>query len=245
LTQGSAFEAVKARDVFVVPARSVVLATPRTRILTLDFRGHSFGFTAGQAVLVGLAEGTVRRYYSIACSPSRSRAEQSLELLVQVDDTAENPHLERAVPGTLVRVEGPFGSFCLPSRVTEGRALFVAGGTGIAPLRAMIGELLEQHAAVRPTLIYSARAPEEFAFLQEWTRLASEGRLDLHLTVTRESGDTWSGFRGRIDGALIASAITSPDTHSFVCGPPMFVSDTVGWLRAAGIPETRIQCETE
>ena len=36
----------------------------------------------------------------------------------------------------------------------------------------------------RPTLIYSARAPEEFAFLEEWTRLASKGR-DLYLTVTQ------------------------------------------------------------
>jgi len=230
---------------FVVPARSVVNATPRTRILTLDLNGQPFHFAAGQAVVVGLAAGSARRFYSIACSPSHAREHDSLELLVLIDGTAEDPHLERAVPGTLVHVDGPFGSFCLPSTVTEPRVLFVAGGTGIAPLRAMLWDLLEQHPAARPTLIYSARAPEEFAFLEELTRLASEGRLDLYLTVTRDNDAGWSGSRGRIDERVIASAVATPETRCLVCGPPAMVTDTVAWLRAAGVPEFRIQCEAE
>ena len=230
---------------FVVPARSVMHATPRTRILTLDLRGQAFTFAAGQAVTVGLANGLIRRPYSIANSPSRARDDESLELLVQIDNAADDPHLERAVPGTLVRVDGPFGSFCLPSPVTEPRALLVAGGTGIAPLRAILGEMLERHPAVRPTLIYSARAAEEFAFLDEWTRLASEGQLDLYLTVTRDGDGTWSGSRGRIDGNIISSAVTTPETRCLVCGPPAMVSDTVAWLRAAGVPNHRIQWEAE
>jgi ferredoxin-NADP reductase len=230
---------------FVVPARSVLHATPRTRILTLDLHGQPFAFAAGQAVLVGLAGGSVRRPYSIASAPSRVRADESLELLVQIDDAAEDPHLERAVPGTLVSVEGPFGSFCLPDPVVEPRVLLVAGGTCIAPLRSMLWEMLERHPAIRPTLIYSARAPEEFAFRAEWTRLASEGSLDLHLTVTREGDAEWSGFRGRIDGTVIASAVTTPETRCFVCGPPALVGDIVSWLRAAGVPDSRIQWEAE
>jgi 2-polyprenylphenol hydroxylase and related flavodoxin oxidoreductases len=230
---------------FVVPARSVVHATPRTRILTLDLRGRAFTFAAGQAVLVGLANGSVRRPYSIASAPSRLREDESLELLVQIDGSAEDPHLECAVPGTLVSIEGPFGSFCLPAPVAESRVLFVAGGTGIAPLRSMLQEVLEGHPAIRPTLIYSARGPEEFAFLDEWTRLASEGRLDLYLTVTRSGVSDWSGSRGRIDDKVIASVVPAPDTRCFVCGPPAMVSDTVRWLRAAGVPDNRIQSEAE
>lgn len=229
---------------FVVPALSVVHATPRIRILTLDLRGRAFTFAAGQAVSVGLANGSVRRPYSIASAPTRVREDDCLELLVQIDGSAEDPHLECAVPGTLVSVEGPFGSFCLPTPVAESRVVFVAGGTGIAPLRSMLWEMLDRHPEIRPTLIYSARAPEEFAFLHEWTRLASEGRLDLYLTVTRGDSE-WSGSRGRIDGKVIASAVTTPDTRCLVCGPPAFVSDTLSWLRAAGVPDQRIQCEAD
>src|SRR5262249_11290040 len=139
----------------------------------------------------------------------------------------------------------PFGSFCLPNPVVEPRALLVAGGTGIAPLRSMLWEMLDRHPAIGPTLIYSARAPEEFAFLEEWTRLASEGRLDLYLTVTRDGDRGWSGSRGRIDGKVIASAVATPETRCFVCGPPALVTDTVNWLRAAGVPDFRIQSEAE
>jgi ferredoxin-NADP reductase len=228
---------------FVVPARGVRQATPRTRILTLDLHGQPFAFAAGQAVSVGLAGGAVRRPYSIASAPSRVRETETLELLVQIDDAAEDPHLERAVPGTLVSVEGPFGAFCLPATVVEPRALLVAGGTGIAPLRAILWELLERHPLIRPTLIYSARAPAEFAFQEEWTRLASEGRLDLYLTVTRRGDADWSGARGRVDSTLIASAIATPETRCFVCGPSAFVSDVVNWLRATGVPDERIQWE--
>jgi ferredoxin-NADP reductase len=109
----------------------------------------------------------------------------------------------------------------------------------------MLWEMLERQPGVRPTLIYSARAPGEFAFLEEWTRLASEGRLSLYLTVTREGDDTWSGSRGRIDASVITSAVTTPETRCFVCGPPAMVSDTVAWLRAAGVPDSRIQWEAE
>jgi ferredoxin-NADP reductase len=230
---------------FVVPARSVLQATPRTRVLTLDLHGQPFSFAAGQAIVVGLAGGAVRRPYSIASAPSRVREDESLELLVQIDDAPEDPHLERAVPGTLVSVEGPFGSFCLPDPVVEPRVLLVAGGTGIAPLRSMLWEMLDRQPAIRPTLMYSARTAEEFAFLGEWRRLASEGRLALSLTVTRESGTDWTGSRGRIDGKVIASAVATPDTRCFVCGPPALVRDTVNWLRAAGVPAERIQWELE
>ena len=230
---------------FVVPARSVVHATPRTRILTLDLRGQAFTFAAGQAVVVGLADGSVRRPYSIASSPSRAREDESLELLVQIDEHRGRSASRARRPGDARSRRRPVRLVLSPVACRRTARAAVAGGTGIAPLRAMLGEMLEQHPAVRPTLIYSARAPEEFAFLDEWTRLASEGQLDLHLTVTRDGDGTWSGSRGRIDGNVISSAVATPETRCLVCGPPAMVSDTVAWLRAAGVPDHRIQCEAE
>lgn len=228
----------------VLPARDVRKTTPRTRLLTVDLGSHAFPFTAGQAVFAGLADSPVRRPYSIASAPSEADQSRALDLLVQIDDhAAPDPHLERATPGTLLSVEGPFGNFGLPLPVAEPRVLFVAGGTGIAPLRSMLQELLVQQSSVKPALLYSARSPDEFAFRDELTALAADGRLDLELTVTREGASAWNGARGRIDAARIRSMLRTPQTRCLVCGPPALVSDAVVLLKDAGIAEERIGWE--
>ena len=221
----------------------MVRATPRTRLLTLGL-DEPLTFTAGQAVYAGLAHGTVRRPYSIASSPSASRASETLDLLVQIDDhSAPDPHLERVETGTAVRIEGPFGSFGLPFPVEERHVLFVAGGTGIAPLRSMLGELLNEQPDIVPTLLYSARTPQEFAFLNELNALQAAGRLTLSLTVTRTPDSTWTGERGRFDATHIRGALTTPVTRCLVCGPPSLVTSTIAHLKDAGVAEERIGWE--
>jgi ferredoxin-NADP reductase len=229
----------------VLPAREILQATARTRIITVDLGATPFSFRAGQAVFAGLADGAVRRPYSIACSPGQTARTNTLELLVLIDDhEAPDPHLERAVSGTLLRIEGPFGSFGVPSPLPERHLLLIAGGTGIAPLRSIMWDTLEHDADVDVTLLYSARSPEEFAYLDELRGLAAEGRIRLTLTVTRDNADSWIGTRGRMDVALITSSLTTTDTRCVVCGPPALVSHATGLLRDAGVAAERIATET-
>jgi len=229
----------------LLPTRRVAAATPRTRIIVADLGERAFAFQAGQAVFAGLADGTVRRPYSIACSPQQARQEKAIELLVQVDDVASpDPHLELAEAGTLLRIEGPFGSFGLPSPLVERRLLLVAGGTGIAPLRSIIWDTLEREPEVAVTLIYSARAPEEFAFLEELGSLDSAHRIELVLTVTRQSATTWTGSRGRIDQALMTATLKTAETRCLLCGPSGFVADVTALLAEAGVARDRIVTET-
>ena len=228
----------------MLPARSVERATPRARLLTLALDDESFAFTAGQAVYAGLADGSVRRPYSIASSPIATVETGALQLLVQIDDhSAPDPHLEQVAVGTRVSVEGPFGSFGLPLPVSEPHVLFVAGGTGIAPLRSMLGELLARQPDLRPTLLYSARSVQEFAFREELEAMVDSGRLDLQLTVTRDRESTWSGMRGRFGPAHFRSALKTAETRCLVCGPPGLVTDTIAFLKAAGVAEERIGWE--
>jgi hypothetical protein len=143
----------------VLPARDVIRATPRTRIIQLELGDQPLAFQAGQAVVAGLPGSPVRKPYSIACSPGQAARDRVLELLVQVDDSGSpDPHLERVTPGTAVEIDGPFGAFVLDTPPVEPAVLFLAGGTGIAPLRSMLWRLLEQGWAGRVALLYSARA---------------------------------------------------------------------------------------
>jgi NAD(P)H-flavin reductase len=229
----------------VLPVREVLRATPRTRIIRIELEDTAFAFTAGQAVLVGLQRSTVRKPYSIACSPRQARELKALELLVQIDDSgAPDPHLERATPGMALSVEGPFGVFGLPPGIEEDHVLFVAGGTGIAPLRAMLWDLLDRPAHTQLSLIYSARSTDEFGYEAELRQLADGGRLRLRQTVTREEPEGWTGPRGRVDGAMVQSMLVSPATRCVLCGPPGMVSTTSALLKAAGVPEGRILTET-
>jgi NAD(P)H-flavin reductase len=143
----------------------------------------------------------------------------------------------------LVDVDGPIGNFRFPDNPRENRFLFVAGGTGIAPLRAMLWHALAAFPGREIALVYSARSADEFAYGQEMREAASLGRLELVETVTRGTAAEWNGARGRITRANIASLVSGCPTMCVVCGPPALVHDVTAWLTALGVPKERILAE--
>ena len=193
--------------------------------------------------MVGLQGSPLRKPYSIASAPWELAKTGTLQVLAQVDDSGGlDPHLELAMPGTVLDLEGPFGSFGLPADVDRS-LLFVAGGTGFAPLRSMLIERLARPMNWPMALIYSARAPEEFGFRAELDALAATGRITVHFTVTRDDTTSWTGRRGRIDEALVQQALPSSDSLCLVCGPPNLVSDASGLLVKLGVPAESILVE--
>jgi ferredoxin-NADP reductase len=212
----------------------------------MDLGLQEFRFVAGQAVFAGLAEGTVRRPYSIACAPEQAERDRALELLVQIDDhAAPDPHLELAERGSLLRIQGPFGEFSLPPTHTKHPLLLVAGGTGIAPLRSMLWHRLDTAPHAPPIkLLYSARSPEEFAYGDELKGLATEQRIQLVRTVTRNAGADWDGTRGRLNRDVLAMLLDDLDTQCVLCGPAALVADVTAILKSFGLAESQILTET-
>ncbi len=226
-----------------VPVRQITRATPRIRILNLDLRAVEFSFTAGQAVMLGLSGSPLRKPYSIASAPWEVFKSGIMQVLVQVEDSGGlDPHLELASPGTMLDLDGPFGSFGLPARV-ETPLLFVAGGTGIAPLRSMLIEHVSRPTTFPASLVYSARSVEEFAFRPELAALESAGRVAAYFTVTREESSGWQGRRGRISRALLTEALPSSASLCLVCGPPQLVNDTRLLLTQLGVGSEQILVE--
>jgi ferredoxin-NADP reductase len=121
--------------------------------------------------------------------------------------------------------------------------LFIAGGTGIAPLRAMLHHALTvPHDAIG--LLFSARTPAEFAYEGELRSLADAGRLELELRVTREvEPEDWRGGRGRIGPGDLAPLVHGQATLCFVCGPPALVEESPQILVDLGVPRERIRTE--
>ena len=231
-------------SVVTLPLLDIAAVTPRSRLVALDLERVEFSYLAGQAVVIGDHGQSMRRPYSIAASPERAMETKRLELLIGVDaDGIAGPHLALRGRGDEIDVEGPIGTFTFPPDLEHRRLLFVAGGSGIAPLRAMLDHALRTHPTERVSLLYSARRADEFAFSDELRMYEEQGLLEFHPTVTREDG-AWAGGRGRIGRTHFKAVLHDrADTLCFICGPPPLVSEAVTTLSELGVPRAAIRTE--
>ncbi|MBA3948559.1 MAG: hypothetical protein H0X44_01275 [Acidobacteria bacterium] len=225
-----------------LPVAEIRRATPESRIVRLSL-DRAFAYAPGQSALIGLHGQPDRRHYSFATPPDAAAADGALEFLVRVGrDGSIGPHLDGIRRGSLVDVEGPEGRFIFPPALDARACLFVAGGTGIAPIRAML-----LRATAMPglslSLAYSARSSRDFAYLPELKALRRDAGLRLLLTATRDAPDTWKHERGRLTPTRLSTLVESPETMCFVCGPPALVEDVPRGLMALGIADARILTE--
>jgi ferredoxin-NADP reductase len=219
-------------------------ATASTRIVSIDLAGTPFHYVAGQVVQVGMPGERGMVPYSIASAPEETDRSGSIELLVKVEPSGRWGHrFERLARGMRVTLRGPSGVFTFPVRPRERRFLFIAGGTGIAPIRSMLRHLELGRVPGRSRLLYSAKTPQDFAFLPELRGLARRTNMDLALTATREVGERWRGGRGRIAASRLAALVDDRETLCFVCGPESMVKDVPLMLMDLGIAKTRIRLE--
>ena len=214
--------------------------TPTTRRIRLALDGQAFSYRAGQAA--SLSVGGEPTPYSIASSPAETDSFKWLEFLVKSDgSTRFGAIVDELAPGTHVDVRGPVGSFTAGGVATDAPLLFVAGGTGIAPLRSMIHQAVHDRHSGRLSLVYSARTPNEFAYLADLRALSSGGRLGLTLTLTGQADD-WLHARGRTGIAHLSDHV-QPGIVAFVCGPPAMVAEIPVALESLGVARDCIRTE--
>jgi ferredoxin-NADP reductase len=221
-------------------------ATPRTKSLFLDVPGWE-GHKAGQHVDVRLTAEDgyqAQRSYSIASAPE----EESVELVVErLDDGEVSPYLtDELRSGDKLELRGPIGGW-FTWEVREGGPLFlVAGGSGIAPLAAMIRHRAATGSEAPCRLLYSSRSREETIFADELDRLAaSDGSLAVIETLTRSQPPGWTGYARRIDDDMLAEVAPSPEQGSltFFCGPTPLVESVATALVELGHDAGRIKTE--
>lgn len=218
------------------------LATPTTRIVRVALDGQAFSYRAGQAASIAAGVNDPGTPYSIASAPSETAATGYLEFLIKVDGSNRfGARVAQLEPGLPLIVSPAVGRFGVPEDAARHRLLFIAGGTGIAPLRSMIQECLYRGRRTGMALVYSARTPEEFAYVEELRALEAAGSLDLTLTLTGDATE-WRHARGRAGDQHLADLAT-PQTLCFICGPPSMVTDVPQALIRLGIPREQIRTE--
>jgi len=225
---------------------AIVDETPRCKSLVLDVPDWA-GHTAGQHVDVRLTAEDgyqAQRSYSIASPPEERQIILTVERL---DDGEVSPYLTDVLQaGDQLELRGPIGGYFTWWVADGGPLLLVAGGSGIVPLMAMLRHRAAQQSTLPTRLLYSSRAFEEIIYRQELEQLAAaDTTLMVTHTLTRRQPASWTGYRRRIDHAMLAEAAWPPSDQpqAFVCGPTALVETVASALVALGHEALRVKTE--
>ena len=229
----------------VATVLEVVDETPTARTLVLDVPGWP-GHRAGQHVDVRLTAEDgyqAQRSYSIASAPETPE----LAITVQVVPDGEvSPYLvEEVRPGDQLELRGPIGGFFTWRVEDGGPLLLVGGGSGLAPLMAMLRHRAARGSTVDTHLLASARTIRDALYRDELETLGPRDGLRVAWTLTRETPPGWDGFTGRVDAEKLAAVAPPPAAapRCFVCGPTPFVEAVADLLVQAGHDPRAIHAE--
>jgi ferredoxin-NADP reductase len=206
------------------------------------------GHKAGQHVDVRLTAEDgyqAQRSYSIASAPEDGR----LALVVErLEEGEVSPYLtDELRAGDRLELRGPIGGWFTWEAKEGGLLLLVAGGSGIAPLMAMIRHRAAAHSDAPVRLLYSSRSREETIYAEELESLAAggSGALEVFHTLTRSQPVGWTGYSRRIDHEILEEVAPTPEQRplAFVCGPTPLVETVATALVELGHDPARIKTE--
>jgi len=216
--------------------------TDLEKVFTFELpNGRPLGHRPGQFIevsVLGVGEAPI----SISSSPSRSN--KSFELCVRrVGDVTSALHSLK--PGDKVGIRGPFGRG-FPFEKFRGKdLLFTPGGLGLAPLRSLINQVIDERAMFgRVVILYGARNPGELLFKDELKHWDEMEDVELYLTVDR-GDDSWTGNTGVITTLFRHISVYPRNTVAATCGPPIMYRFVLMELFGKGISEGNIWLSLE
>ncbi len=189
---------------------------------------HKLNFKPGQYIELTLPHNKtddrgIRRVFSIASRPSSEYLHLGL-VMPKTGHSTFKQTLVNLKPGAIVRATQTGGSFTLPYSKRK-PLVFVAGGIGITPFRAMLDDLIEKGEKRQITLFYAVRRQELAVYTDIISQAIRAIGLQVVIVVTEPSVD-WTGETGRLTVDTIAKyAPDLADSKIYISGPNAMVQD--------------------
>lgn len=208
---------------------------------------------AGWDTLRATSARPVTRAYSVACRPqdaTEGRAVFNIRLAVppagresDVPPGLVSSHLFSLKPGDTVGASGPFGEFHVQD--TDRDMIFIGGGVGMAPLRAMIHEQIGKGSSRKMSYFYGARTVADLFYTEEFETIAAEHKNFSWTPALSDPapGDRWTGATGFIHEIVRDQMRKHPapeDCEYYLCGPPVMISAVLRMLDQLGVERQTI-----
>lgn len=218
------------------------------RVVSVFLRAVLGAQMAGQHLdvrLTGPDGYQAERSYSIASAPESDTIELAIERL---DDGEVSPFFyEVAQPGDAIEVRGPIGGHFVWRAQDGGPILLVGGGSGVAPLMAMLRYRAAAAPDIPALLLYSARTWEELIFRDELLAAqAGQPHLSFIVVTTRGPRHRPDDYDRRIDRTTVRDVLArwnQTPRHIYVCGSNAFVESVTDDLILEQVPARRIRTE--
>lgn len=197
---------------------------------TADFR-----YIPGQYVDV-IGPNGIRRSYSLA---NASSVDKILELHIRaVDGGAMSDYwFRQAKVNDLLRLNGPLGTFFLRD-IADVDLIFLATGTGIAPVKAMLESIADRpkdHPPRSVTILWGGRSHDDFYF--DVNALPGDHSF---VPVLSRADAGWVGARGYVQDVLLAMRADFSNATAYVCGSEAMIRGVRDALIPRGLPENRL-----
>jgi sulfhydrogenase subunit gamma (sulfur reductase) len=228
--------------------QSIYMPTPARIVETRDLTeleklfkielpsGFSLNNRPGQFVqisVLGIGEAPI----SISSSPSRSNGH--FEVCVRRVGNVTNA-MHNLKPGDMLGMRGPFGRGFPVERFRGKDILFCPGGLGLAPLRSLINEVLDERGKYgRVIILYGARSPQDILFKDEIEEWRHRDDIEFHVTVDHPA-EGWTDNVGVITTLFPKVQIHPRNMVAVVVGPPVMYRFVLMELLGKGIAEGNI-----
>ena len=227
--------------------KAIHTETPETKSFTLVLPRWMV-HQAGQHYDVRLtaADGyQTERSYSVASEPERTG---EIDLTVERIANGEvSPYLhDVVVVGDQLEVRGPVGGYFVWNIALGGPLLLIAGGSGVVPLMAMLRHRRAHNSTIPTRLLYSIRTADDVIYKDEIKELTrADSGLVAAFTFTRQAPAGWTGYKRRIDAAMLNEILAQigRSTQVYVCGPTLLVESVANSLVQMGLTQRQIRTE--
>ncbi len=210
--------------------------------LVLEINSSKFDYYPGQYIEL-LLQGEQKRAYSLACLPERDNEKltQKIELHIRAHEKGLFSELLRheISTGYPLMFEGPRGHFLL-NQTLSSKVIFIAGGTGIVPIKLLLEDCLSQAQDEEVYLFWGVKNQHELFHNDFFVQLSQEN-INFHyipvLTEPDQTSAPWHGASGIVINSVVEKVSDLSKSQVYAAGPQVMIQSCQTILPAFGLSE--------